>query len=185
MCNEETKCACDECSCEGCDCGENCGCGQDSACEACECPNEAHAKAAEYLDMAQRIQAEFENYKKRTKNARDDAFALGRSETVAKLLGVLDNLERALSAAAETRDESLKQGLEMVVKQFVEALAGMDITPYGDLTDTFDPALHYAVGQELRPETQPGTITQLLQKGYIMKDYVIRPAMVLVQGEPS
>ena len=189
--SKEDKCACGpECGCgEACDCGDKrpceevcgCCCNESGDCE--NAPVEADGKAAEYLEMAQRIQAEFENYKRRNKNAREEALAEGKTEAVGKLLSVLDNLERALEAADVGEGEGLKQGIEMVVKQFAEALAGMDITAFAGLGEKFDHTKQFAVGQELRPDTEPGTITQVLQKGYAMKDYVIRPAMVLVQGE--
>ena len=78
---------------------------------------EANAKASEYLALAQRVQADFENYRRRNESIRTDAYADGRKDTAALMLPVLDNLERAVAAASESTDEALKNGVEMVLKQ--------------------------------------------------------------------
>ena len=122
---------------------------------------EANAKTAEYLAMAQRVQADFENYRKRNESVRADAYAEGRKDVAAVMLPVLDNLERAVGAAADSSDEALKNGVELVLKQMADVYQKLDVTPIGE----------------------PGTVCQVLQKGYRMGDKVLRHAMVKVVPE--
>ncbi len=144
---------------------------------------EANAKTAEYLAMAQRIQADFENYRRRNESVRADAYADGRKDTAAAMLPVLDNLERAVSAAADSGDQALKSGVELVLKQMTEVYQKMDVTPIERLGEKFDPNLESAVLQGLPEEGEPGTVCQVLQKGYKMGDRILRHAMVKVVPE--
>jgi molecular chaperone GrpE len=144
---------------------------------------EANAKTAEYLAMAQRVQADFENYRKRNESVRADAFADGRREVAAAMLPVLDNLERAVGAAADSADEALKNGMELVLKQMTEIYQKMDVTPIDRKGERFDPNLENAVLQGTAEEGEPGTVCQVLQKGYRMGERVLRHAMVKVVAE--
>ena len=144
---------------------------------------EANAKTAEYLAMAQRVQADFENYRKRNETVRADAFADGRREVAAAMLPVLDNLERAVGAAADSADEALKNGMELVLKQMTDIYQKMDVTPIDRKGERFDPNLENAVLQGTAEEGEPGTVCQVLQKGYRMGDRVLRHAMVKVVAE--
>lgn len=144
---------------------------------------EANAKTAEYLAMAQRVQADFENYRKRNETVRADAFADGRREVAAAMLPVLDNLERAVGAAADSVDEALKNGMELVLKQMMDIYQKMDVTPIDRKGERFDPNLENAVLQGTAEEGEPGTVCQVLQKGYRMGDRVLRHAMVKVVAE--
>ena len=141
---------------------------------------EANAKTAEYLAMAQRVQADFENYRKRNETVRADAFADGRREVAAAMLPVLDNLERAVGAAADSVDEALKNGMELVLKQMTDIYQKMDVTPIDRKGERFDPNLENAVLQGTAEEGEPGTVCQVLQKGYKIGNHVIRHAMVKV-----
>lgn len=144
---------------------------------------EANAKTAEYLAMAQRVQADFENYRKRNETVRADAFADGRREVAAAMLPVLDNLERAVGAAEDSVDEALKNGMELVLKQMTDIYQKMDVTPIDRKGERFDPNLENAVLQGTAEEGEPGTVCQVLQKGYRMGDRVLRHAMVKVVAE--
>ena len=144
---------------------------------------EANAKTAEYLAMAQRVQADFESYRKRNESVRADAFADGRREVAAAMLPVLDNLERAVGAAADSADEALKNGMELVLKQMTEIYQKMDVTPIDRKGERFDPNLENAVLQGTAEEGEPGTVCQVLQKGYRMGERVLRHAMVKVVAE--
>lgn len=152
----------------------------DSAVKALD---EANARAAEYLALAQRVQADFENYRKRNENIRADAYADGRKDTAVLMLPVLDNLERAVEAAAETSDEALKNGVEMVLKQMMDNYEKMDVKPISRLGERFDPNLENAILQGAADEGEPGTVCQVLQKGYMIGDRVLRHAMVKVVPE--
>ena len=144
---------------------------------------EAKAKTAEYLAMAQRVQADFENYRKRNETVRADAYAEGRKDVAAVMLPVLDNLERAVEAAAGCQDEALKSGVELVLKQMTEVYQKLEVTPIDRLGEKFDPNLENAVLQGTEDEGEPGTVCQVLQKGYKMGDRVLRHAMVKVVPE--
>ena len=144
---------------------------------------EANAKAAEYLALAQRVQADFENYRRRNESIRADAYADGRKDTAALMLPVLDNLERAVEAAAGSQDEALKNGVTMVLKQMNEAYGKMDVIPIDRPGEKFDPNLENAIMQGAPEEGEPGCVCQVLQKGYMIGDKVLRHAMVKVVPE--
>lgn len=144
---------------------------------------EANAKASEYLALAQRVQADFENYRRRNESIRSDAYADGRKDTAALMLPVLDNLERAVVAAAESPDEALKNGVEMVLKQMTDAYGKLDVKPIDRLGEKFDPNLENAIMQGTEEDGEPGTVCQVLQKGYLIGDKVLRHAMVKVVPE--
>ena len=143
----------------------------------------ANAKTAEYLAMAQRVQADFENYRKRNESVRADAFADGRRDVAAAMLPVLDNLERAVDAAADSADEALKNGMELVLKQMTDIYQKLDVTPIDRKGEKFDPNLENAVLQGTPEEGEPGTVCQVLQKGYMIGGKVLRHAMVKVVPE--
>ena len=144
---------------------------------------EANLKTAEYLAMAQRVQADFENYRKRNESVRADAYAEGRKDVAAVMLPVLDNLERAVEAAAGAEDEALKNGVELVLRQMTDIYQKLDVTPIDRKGEKFDPNLENAVLQGAEDEGEPGTVCQVLQKGYRMGDKVLRHAMVKVVPE--
>ena len=145
--------------------------------------DEANAKAAEYLALAQRVQADFENFRRRNESVRADAYADGRKDTAAMMLPVLDNLERALEAAAGSPDEALRNGVEMVLKQMTDAYEKLEVKPINRLGEKFDPNLENAILQGSEDEGEPGTVCQVLQKGYMIGDKVLRHAMVKVVPE--
>jgi len=137
------------------------------------------AQCDEYLDLAQRKQAEFANYRRRTEGVRQEAFDDGRRDAIDKLLPVIDNLERALAAAGEGED-GLKAGVEMVLRQTKETFAKMGVEEIDPLGQPFDAELHNAVMQGSEDEGEPGTVCMVLQKGYKLGSRVIRHAMVKV-----
>ena len=140
------------------------------------------AKATEerdmYLDRWQRCLAEFDNFRKRTAKEKAGMYDEGLAAAAAALLPVVDNLERALAAAAE--DSPLKTGVEMTYKQLMEVLAGLGVTPIPALGEAFDPNRHSAVMHEEDPAVGENTIVMELQKGYLFKDKVLRYSMVKV-----
>ena len=139
---------------------------------------ETKAQRDEYLDLVQRKQAEFANYRRRTESVRQEAFDDGRREAIEKLLPVVDNLERALAAAGE--ESSLKSGVEMVLRQTLDILAKMGVETIDPMGQPFDAELHNAVMQGGEDEGEPGTVCMVLQKGYKLGSRVIRHAMVKV-----
>ena len=145
--------------------------------------DEANAKTAVYLQLAQRVQADFENFRRRNESVRADAYADGRKDVAAAMLPVLDNLERAVEAAAGSQDEALKNGVEMVLKQMTDAYEKLGVKPIDRMGEKFDPNLENAILQGTEEEGEPGTVCQVLQKGYMIGDKVLRHAMVKVVPE--
>ncbi|MCM8899839.1 nucleotide exchange factor GrpE [Caldicoprobacter algeriensis] len=139
----------------------------------------------EYLSLAQRIQADFDNYRKRNKNAIAEAYDAATADVVKTFLPVLDNLERALdSAKGSSSHEAIAKGVEMVVRQFKDVLKKLGVEEIDALGKAFDPELHEAV---MRAEAEEGvednTVVEVFQKGYKYKDRVIRHSMVKVAGK--
>ena len=143
----------------------------------------AVAKQEEYLNMAQRVQADFENFRRRNQNVRKEAFDEGARAFATTLLPVLDNLERAITAAQNSPDESLKSGVEMVYRQLVEAFEKRGITAIDRKGEKFDPNLENAVMQGAPEDGEPGTVCEVFQKGYQLEGKVLRHAMVKVVPE--
>ena len=141
----------------------------------------AKAKADEYLNLAQRVQADFDNFRKRNERVRADAYEDGRRSVAAAFLPVLDSLERALAAAGE--DSPLKTGVDLTLRQMRSAYDKLGVTPIDRAGERFDPKLEEAVLPGTAEEGEPGTVCQVLQKGYRMGDSVLRPAMVRVVPE--
>ncbi|MBR6810277.1 MAG: nucleotide exchange factor GrpE [Clostridia bacterium] len=141
----------------------------------------AQKQAEEYLNMAQRVQADFDNFRKRTKATRAEAFEDGAREFIKNLLPVVDNIERALTQPTE--DESFKTGVSMIYRQLMDILEKRGVEVIDRLGEKFDPNLENAVMQGTADEGEPGTVCTVLQKGYKMGDFVLRHAMVKVVEE--
>ena len=134
----------------------------------------------EYLALAQRTQADFENYRKRV--ARESANAQGRGvvSLAKELLPALDNLDRALDAAAQ--DDPLLEGVRFVRSELDAALARVGIESFSPVGEVFDPAVHEAMTTIEQPQdgAESGTVVEVYQPGYRLGASVIRPARVLV-----
>ena len=138
----------------------------------------ARAQADEYLNLAQHVQADFNNFRRRNENARADSYAEGQRNVAALMLPVLDNLERALDAAQE--EGALRNGVELTLKQLLSVFEKLGITAINRLGEKFDPNLENAIMQGNPEDGEPGTVCMVLQKGYMMGSTVIRHAMVKV-----
>ena len=143
----------------------------------------AVAKQEEYLNMAQRVQADFDNFRRRNQNVRKEAFDEGARAFAVTLLPVIDNLERAIAAAQNSSDESLRSGVEMVYRQLCEAFEKRGITTIDRKGEKFDPNLENAVMQGTPEDGEPGTVCEVFQKGYQLEGMVLRHAMVKVVPE--
>ena len=140
---------------------------------------EASKKAADEAVLdAQRLQAEFANFRKRNASIRADSIDDGIRDTVKNLLPVLDNFERAFMNAEDT---PFAKGMEQIQKQLIAALekCGMEEV---EAEGRFDPNLHEVVMQDTESDAESGTITAVLQKGYRVKGRVIRHTMVKVKA---
>ena len=138
----------------------------------------AEDKAAEYLDRLQRLMAEFDNFRKRSEKEKADMYDFAVSQTIAELLPVLDNFERALKV--ETTDKALYAGLEMTYKQLLSILEKLKVTAIETKDVPFDPNLHNAVLHIDDDSYGENMIVEELQKGYLYKEKVIRHSMVKV-----
>ena len=134
----------------------------------------------EYLALAQRAQADYQNFKRRNQQTRTEAYDDGARETITALLPVLDNLERAI-AAAEGESEALLAGVKMTHKQMMDALTRMGLEEVPALGAQFDPDIHNAVMKTT--EGEPGTVTEVFEKGYRVKGRMIRYARVKIAVE--
>ena len=139
---------------------------------------EIKAKASDFEDKWKRSMAEFDNFRKRTAKEKDQSFDRGARDVVEKMLPVLDNFERALAGGNE--EDPFVQGIEMIYKQFKQALEDLGVTEIEALGQTFDPNLHYAVQHVEDKELGESTVSAVFQKGYKYKDTVVRCAMVVV-----
>ncbi len=126
-----------------------------------------------------RLMADFQNYKKRTEKEKADVYAYANESICLKLLGVMDNFERALEHMEDGNDPFC-QGMEMIFKQLRDVLSESHVEEIDALGKEFDPQYHNAVMMEETEGTESNTVTEVLQKGYTLNAKVIRPAMVKV-----
>ena len=129
-------------------------------------------------DQFLRLAAEFDNFRKRTIKEKEASYGNGRADTVAKLLPVYDNLERAL--LQETADAAYKKGVEMTMTELVKIFTSLGVEIFGQVGEAFDPALHNAVMHIESQELGENTIAAVFQKGFKIGEKVVRFAMVQV-----
>lgn len=133
----------------------------------------------ELTNRLQRLQADFANYKKRVEKEKEGLVGFGIETLATEIFPVMDNFERALDSA-EDKDDPFYKGIEMIHSELVKVLNKNNIKEMDCLEEPFDPEFHHAVGMESTDKYEKDTIIRILQKGYNMKDKVIRPAMVIV-----
>ena len=140
----------------------------------------------EYLYLAQRTRADFENYQKRIKRDQAEERRYAQAPLASDLLEALDNLERATAAAEKVGEKGpLVQGVAMVQTQILDILRRHGVTPIEALGKPFDPNCHQAVLQQQSREHPPMTVVQVLERGYMIHDRVLRPARVAVSTVPA
>ena len=133
----------------------------------------------EYLDSLQRLKAEFDNYRKRAARESVEQTTRAAERVVKELLPILDDLERALEAAAQHEEAKLEEGVALVHQSLADLLAREGLAEIA--TDgAFDPHVHEALLAQPSEEAESGQVLQVLQKGYRMGDRVVRPARVIV-----
>ena len=140
-------------------------------------------KAEEYLALAQRTKADFENYRKRAARETAAAQERGVAKLAKELLPAVDNLDRALEAAQHDGDNgasTLVSGIKLVHADVIAALSRVGIERFEPKGEQFDPQRHEAIAQQPVEGAQPGTIVEVYQRGYLLGDFVIRPARVVV-----
>jgi molecular chaperone GrpE len=132
----------------------------------------------EYLALAQRARADFENFRKRAAGQVADAERRGRSGIARELVPVIDNLERALAAAPE--DDPLRKGVELVHADLAAVLERGGVEAYDPAGEPFDPAFHEALAKHAVEGADSGTVVETVERGYRLDGQVIRPARVVV-----
>jgi len=152
------------------------------------------ANLEEQLDKKQnqllRVAADFDNYKKRSRRDAQEAAFRARNELLQEMLPLIDNMELALTHVtednkAETDTKSLREGVEMVLRQFQTVLEKHEVKAFDSLGKPFDPSFHEALQQRETDEHPPGSIMEEFRRGYMMGDRLIRPAMVVVAAAPA
>lgn len=133
----------------------------------------------DYLDSLRRTQADFQNFKRRNQTSRADGYNDGICDSIEAMLPVIDNLERALAAAQP--DDALASGVQMTLKQLFDNLKRFGFEEVPALGEDFDPEKHNAVMREQSDE--PGKVLEVFQKGYRVKERIVRYAMVKVSVE--
>ncbi len=139
---------------------------------------------AAYLDRAARIQAEFENFRKRSDKQQQEYRDYALAGAMTTLLPILDSLDRALNTKAASLDD-FHDGIELIDKQFHDALAKLGVVPVPAQGELFDPNLHQAIQMVDTDEVEDNHVLDELQRGYKLKDRLLRPAMVRVARHPK
>ena len=142
------------------------------------------AERDEYLALAQRVQADFDNYRKRALRDQERLVAHAHERLVRELLPILDDLERALEAAERHEEAQLVDGVELVQKSLRAALAKEGLTEI-ETSGQFDPHVHEALLTQPAEGAEPGSVVDVVQRGYRLGDRVVRPARVIVAAEPG
>jgi molecular chaperone GrpE len=147
----------------------------------------AKQEAKEHYDRLLRVSAEFENYKKRTAREQTEFKKYANEALIKDLLQVVDNLERAIaSASSGSKDVStFLEGVEMTLQEILKILKKYHVGPIEAVGNPFDPSYHQAVMQTESSEYPANTIIEELQKGYLIYDRLLRPAMVVVSKSPN
>ncbi len=163
--------------------GDAGGAGDDLASLTEETYRDLVARAAErdkFLDELRRARADFENFQKRIRRERPDWEKNGLRQLAADLLPIQDNFERALEGAESSASEAFREGVELIRQELLRALEAHDIRPMKALGEPFDPKLHDAVQQIETDDESDGLVVEVVQKGYLHGDVVLRPARVVV-----
>ena len=142
------------------------------------------AEKANYLDRLARLQAEFDNFRKRSVRDQQDFRDYALAEALRSLLPILDSLDRALKTTGVSV-EDFRSGIELIDKQFHDALSKLGVEPVGAEGEIFDPNLHQAVQMVDTDEVEDHRVIDELQRGYRIKDRLLRPAMVRVARNPK
>ena len=200
-CKKDT-CNCETCECEDSKCEDECSCGDDCECTKehnCGCGghdkkskkkdkhtdklNEAYNKISELEDRLLREKAELVNYRKRREEETERLLKYSNEDIAKALLPIVDNFERAINMDDDNLEDEVSKflsGFKMIYCNFVSVLEKNGIKAIDGANKPFDPTYHQAIMTEKREGVEPEMVIEVLQKGYLLKDKVIRPAMVKV-----
>ncbi|MEK3731212.1 nucleotide exchange factor GrpE [Paenibacillus sp. FSL M8-0334] len=136
---------------------------------------------SETQQRALRAQADFDNFRRRTQKEKEELAKYASSKLIQELLPVIDNFERALQASEDNPEfESFSKGVNMIFRQLEQVLAAEGLTAMNSVGQPFNPEFHQAIMQVESEEHEEGIVVEEVQKGYMLKDKVLRPAMVKV-----
>ncbi len=164
--------------------GEAAGDGQGAPAEA----PEAAEGQGELQERLLRLQADFENFRRRTLKEREEAYNFGHQNLVKELLPTVDNLDRAIEHAQQSEGvdlEGLLQGVELVRRELLGVLAKYGVSEIEAQGKPFDPAVHEAMAQAPDASVPENTVVRIFQKGYALRDRLLRPAQVVVSVVPQ
>jgi len=151
--------------------------------EAALAAKDAEAKAN--WDKFLRERADLENLRKRFQKEKEDLFKYGNENLILEILPTVDNLERALEHATDDNASAIIEGVKMTLSMLLSALKKFGTTPIDARGTVFDPAFHQAMSQVETADQEPNTVVQEFQKGYLLNDRLLRPAMVTVAKKPE
>ncbi|MCE5167750.1 nucleotide exchange factor GrpE [Paenibacillus profundus] len=144
---------------------------------------QAKEQADEHYQRYLRTQADFDNFRRRTMKEKEDLAKYASAKVITELLPVLDNFERALSTGQEASEtESFVKGVDMIFRQIQQVMEQEGVQPMNAVGEQFNPEYHQAIMQVESDEYEEGFVVEEVQKGYMLKDKVLRPAMVKVSG---
>jgi molecular chaperone GrpE len=138
------------------------------------------AQIGELTDRWMRGVAEFENYRRRTRKEWELLKQQTRAEVIVEILSIVDDFERAFTSVEEGESSGYVEGFRLIYNNLVQTLNRLGVTELDALEQPFDPNFHMAVGQVERDDLDSGVVAEVVQKGYLLDDVVIRPANVLV-----
>ena len=186
---EEKTCECNECSCEEeCKCDEECTCEKEQKKEKKKDKykkqiQELEEKIKGYEEKSLRDKAEMINYRRRKEEETSKMLKYCNEDLIKQLLPVIDNFERAIKMDDDNLEDEVSKflsGFKMIYSNLALTLQNFEVKAIDGANKPFDPVYHDAVMTEHRDDLEPGMIIEVLQKGYMLKDRVIRPAMVKV-----
>ncbi len=149
---------------------------------------DARSKADEHWDQVLRLQAELENVRRRAAKDVESAHKFGLEKFVKELLPIIDSLQMGLESSKNSDVEALhklQEGTEMTISMFTGGMAKFNVQAVGNVGDKFNPEFHQAMTMQESNEHAPDTVMMVMQKGYVMNERLIRPAMVMVSKAPT
>jgi molecular chaperone GrpE len=154
--------------------------------EMAEVLAQTQKEAKDMFDRLARVSADFDNFKKRVQREKQDAIKFGNEGLIKEMLPVVDNMNRAVAAlSGASADDKLLEGIRLVAKQFEDALTKVGVTGFAALGQPFDPARHEAVGSRPDDKIPSQYVCEEYQRGYMLHDRLLRPALVIVSAGPS
>lgn len=146
---------------------------------------EKETEAKVNWDKFLRERADLENLRKRFQKEKEDLFKYGNENLIQEILPSVDNLERALGHAGDGNGAAIIEGVQMTLNMLLASLKKFGVTPLDTNGVAFDPAFHQAMAQVETADQEPNTVVQEFQKGYLLNDRLLRPAMVTVAKAPQ